>query len=223
MLNLRNTNILILLFILLFAGCKVKQKDIRSNYEYRNLLMYSQTPREVYGYWCEGGFMQFQIFEKAEKDTIVIIKFDKKNRFEFYGGISIGESYEKFEEMKVIKYQDEPFFAVRARNSGNAKGNESYVFYIDEQDCSLSPVSISEAYRLYSETLPDSLFIWDDEIINYNDDSINSEFYIWKRTDIHSMPTGGKVSVVYDIEQTGKRKYRLYPKEMSFTEGAFEL
>ena len=223
MLKFKNIYILFLLIVFLFTNCAVKQNNRHANYEYRNLLIYNQTPREVYGHLCEGGFMQFQIFEQAERDTIVILKFNRRNRFEFYRGISVGENYERFREMNVIKYNDKPFFAVRSYNSGNAKGNRLNIFYIEEQDCTLHPVKICEAYKLYLESLPDSLFIWNDEIISYNDNLITSEFFIWKKNDIHPYPTGGKVSVIYDIEQTGKQKYKLYPKEMNFEEGTFEL
>lgn len=185
--------------------------------------MYSQMPKEVLGYWCDGGFLQFQVFEQVEKDTIVILKFDRNNRFEFYKGISVDKDYERFVDMKIIEYNQQSFFTARACNSGNAKGNKLYVFYIDEKYCTLHHVEISEAFKLYSQTLSENLFIWDDEIINCNDNSITSEFYIWKKTDIHSIPTEGKVSVVYNIEQTGKRNYKLYPKEMNFTKGTFEV
>jgi len=221
MLELRITYLYaFLLFALLLVSC-----GTRNTYTgYRELLMYSQTPKEVYGYWCPEGFLQFQHFERTIlTDTITILKFDKNDRFEFYGGISVGEDYERFENMKIMTYNGDDFFCVTARNSGNAKGNTLHMYYIDKKDCTLHPIEIVKAYSLYSQTLPDSLFIWNDEIIDYDDNSIVSEFYIWKRTDIHPTPTGGKVSVIYDIEKTDKRKYRLYPKEMNFTEGVFEL
>jgi len=222
MFKFRIVYISFLLFVLLFISCG--KKKVYTNLEYRLLLELREMPKEVYRYPCAGGgFLQFQNWERAAQDTILILKFDENNRFEFYGGISIGEDYEKFVDMEIIKYNGDSFFAVRARNTGNANGNAVYMYYIDEQDCTLHPVEVVKASSLYSQTLSKDFWIWNDETINYEDDSITSEFYIWKQTDIHSKPTEGKVSVIYDIERTGKSNYRLYPKEMNFTEGTFEL
>ena len=175
MFKLTNINILFLLSILLPTCCGVRKESVYTNPEYQDLLMYSQIPKEVYGYRCENGFLQFQQFERVLKDTIVILRFDKDYRFEFYSGVSIGD-YEQFENMKAIKYNDDDFFCVTARNSGNAKGNALHMFYIDKNDCTLHSVEVVKAYSLYSQTLPDNLFIWDDEMIDYDDNSIVSMF-----------------------------------------------
>jgi len=219
MFKFRNIYSLFFLLSLLFAGCGTNDSHSR----YRQLLMYSQMPKEVCGYYCEGGFMQFQNFEQVIKDTIVILKFDKNDCFEFYGGISIEEDYERFENMKVIAYNDNAFFIVTARNSGNSNGNMLHIYYIDRDNCTLHPVEIVYAHKTYSETLPKDILIWNDETINYNDNTITSDFYLWKQTDIHSEPSEGKVSVVYDIEKVGNKQYRLYPKEMNLAKGVFEL
>ena len=96
MFRLRNTNLPVLLFLLFLTSCGVNKYI---NPGYRNLLMYKETPADVLNHWCEGGFLQFQLFRDAAmnmRDTIVILKFDAEDRFEFYGGISVGEDYERF-------------------------------------------------------------------------------------------------------------------------------
>lgn len=211
---LRKT-LLVFIVVLAFFGCSTTA--MRSNSEYRSLLMYSQIPRDVYGYKCEGGFLQFQNFEQTTTDTIVILKFDNNDRFSFNGGISVGEGYQRFENMKVIEYKSNFFFVVTARNLGNANGNRLYMYYIDQINCQLYPVEVIYAADSYSERLSEDIHIWDDETIDYKDNLISSTFYLWNKTDSHPYPTGGKVSVIYDIERLSNGKFRLYPVNMSFT------
>ncbi len=119
--------------------------------------------------------------------------------------------------MTVFRYGGEVFFTVRARDNGSEKGNAQYMYRIDTLEYTLHPVEVVRASERYRETLPDSLFIWDDEVIRCGDGSIRSVFYVWKGSDPHHEATGGKVSAVYGVERIGAQNYRLSPREINFT------
>lgn len=211
--------IFLLFFGLLLSGCATK-KALYKDLEYRNLLMYSQTPTEVFGHWHDGVFIQFQRFEQSMKDTVVVVKFDRKGRFSFAGGIEIEGDFVRRKFMDILHINGDAFFTYNYSNMGNSNNNIVRMSYI-APDGSLHKVEVVRADSLYSTTLPNNQFIWDEEEINFTQYPITSQFYIWDKTDIHSQPTVGIVSIVYRMQKTGTTKYTLYPEEINFAGRTF--
>ncbi|MBB4045888.1 hypothetical protein [Bacteroides reticulotermitis] len=213
--------IYLLLLAFVFSSC-VQKNALYKVPEYRQLLMYSQMPKEVFGYANDGAFMQFQRFERAIKDTVVIVKFDSKGYFRFAGGLEIDEEFVRHKFMDIVYINGDAFFTYNYRNMGNSNNNLVRMYYI-ASDCSLHQVEVVRADSLYAATLPDNQFVWNGEEIDFTQVPVTSQFYVWNKADIHPLPTVGKVSVVYQLRKTGKTKYTLYPEDINFTKGSFNL
>lgn len=220
--NKRTIYVPILLLLLLLSGCAA-QNSLYKNTKYRDLLMYSGAPKEVFGHWSNGVFVQFQWFKSSYgEDTVVVVKFDGDGRFEFVGGIGIEEEFVRHKFMDIVEIDGNSFFTLNYSNIGNSNNNIVRMFYIAPEDCSLHPVEVVRADSLYSATPSDGRFIWDGEQIDFTRQPITSRLYIWEKDDCHAKPTAGRVDVVYKMVRTANRKYRFYPNEMNLLTEVFD-
>lgn len=218
---MNSKSIYLLLFVFLLSGCTT-QKALYKNPGYRDLLMYSGKPTEVFGHWNDGIFVQFQRFERAIKDTVVVVRFDEQGRFSFAEGIEIEGDFVRYKFMDILHINGDAFFVYNYSNQGNSNNNIVRMFYI-APDCSLHPVEVVRADSLYSSAQPDGRFVWDGENIDFSRYPISSRFYVWNKGESHAEPTAGHVDVVYEMEKIANGKYRFYPKEMDSSVGSYDL